>query len=268
MTYEASGEAPVGSGDLRHACWVIGGSGNIGLAVVDRFLAAGWAVLATYRTNQEPLANRDGWHGRGRLVIRRLAPGTSDEAATAAVEFVREFGVPRSVVWAAGALDVGGPRAVTGEDLGRVLMEQVAVPYSFMRTVSLTMADRGGGAVVHINSISAVVAQRDRLAYAASRSALGAVVRSLALELSPRVRVNLILAGPIESAMLDVAMGTGRARSLAERIPLRRLGSVSDCANAALFLGSDMSAYITGAAIPLEGGLLARVALASGDPAE
>ncbi|XP_055348434.1 L-xylulose reductase-like [Paramacrobiotus metropolitanus] len=116
------------------------------------------------------------------------------------------------------------------------------------------------GSIVNVSSICAQVALHDETVYCASKAALDAVTRSMALELGPhKIRVNSILPNLI---LTDMAMEAGytdptTAKPFLDRTPLGRLGDVDDCVNAVVFLLSDRSKFITGVHLPIDGGFLA-----------
>lgn len=122
------------------------------------------------------------------------------------------------------------------------------------------MVARGGGSIVNTASVVAFKAMRGGIAYCASKAAVVAMTQVAAVEYGPhKVRVNAICPGAIETPMLADArrcMGPGIDAALTN-VPLGRTGTVDEIANLALFLASDESSYITGAAFPIEGGSLA-----------
>lgn len=116
-----------------------------------------------------------------------------------------------------------------------------------------------GGAIVNISSILGLVGARSCAAYAASKGAILALTRSMAVDYAPDIRVNCICPGPVETAMFEEYL-TRCSNQDAEReriiqsLPLKRLGKPCDVANAALFLASGESAWITGATLVVDGG--------------
>ncbi len=116
------------------------------------------------------------------------------------------------------------------------------------------MAAGGGGAIVNVSSVGAQRAHRRQVAYDASKGGIEAMTRALALDLAPRgIRVNAIAPGDIE------ARGRTPGPERGEIVPLGRVGTPGDVAAAAAFLLSDDAAYVTGATVPVDGGLLAQL---------
>jgi len=123
--------------------------------------------------------------------------------------------------------------------------------------------ERSSGAVVNISSVHAIATSRGLAAYAASKGALTALTRATALEFAPRVRVNAIAPGAVESAMLRAGLGRdGRSEAsraeLVARTPLGRVGDPRDIAEAAAFLlDGTRSSFITGQQLVVDGGATA-----------
>jgi NAD(P)-dependent dehydrogenase (short-subunit alcohol dehydrogenase family) len=113
-----------------------------------------------------------------------------------------------------------------------------------------------GGAMVFVSSISSTHSIKNEASYGAAKAALNHLVRGAAHELGPRnIRVNAVTPGFVRTPRLLAALSENFWAGLKDYIPLGRAADPSDVANAILFLASDMSAYITGAVIPVDGGL-------------
>jgi len=127
-----------------------------------------------------------------------------------------------------------------------------------------SMIARGGGSIVITASTRAFITGPDSCSYSASKGALVALMRGLAMEGAPHnVRVNAVLPGAIRTPMLE-REAAGSTRPAEEQLgrwakihPLGRLGEASDIAQAVAFLASDAAAFITGAALPVDGGMMA-----------
>lgn len=116
------------------------------------------------------------------------------------------------------------------------------------------MLDRGGGTFVVTGSVQSIRGYALHSAYQASKGGLLALTRSLAADYAPTVRVNAILPGAIETGLWEGLSQSDRVKT-AEMCPLRRNGQPEDIAQAALFLASDMSSYMTGTYLVVDGGL-------------
>jgi NAD(P)-dependent dehydrogenase (short-subunit alcohol dehydrogenase family) len=132
--------------------------------------------------------------------------------------------------------------------LGTVLPSQLVVRH---------MKDAGGGAIVHIASKAGVVGEPGHAAYSASKGAIIALTRAMAIELAPyAIRVNAVCPGPVQTDMLMEAVPAQADRqALAEATPLGRIGHPDDIAAAVLYLASSDADLCTGQAISIDGGL-------------
>ena len=120
------------------------------------------------------------------------------------------------------------------------------------------MIERGRGSVVNISSVAGLRGPIGRVAYAGTKGAVDAMTRALAADWGPQgVRVNSICPGLIATAIWEESRRTvpGLTENLAQQIPLKRWGDGDDIADAVLFLASDLSRYITGETIAVDGGL-------------
>jgi meso-butanediol dehydrogenase/(S,S)-butanediol dehydrogenase/diacetyl reductase len=190
--------------------------------------------------------------------------------ATVEADVVRATG---SVVTALGGLDTlvvssggGGPTpvgATTLEEVRRIL-EVNLLPVFLAVEVALPHLLAGGGAVIAISSIYGLVGQRERLAYCAAKSGVIGMVRAMALDLAERrVRVNALCPGFVETklARAIAAKEPDPEAALAARRgmhPIPRAGTPAEIGAAAVWLASDAGAWVTGQAIPIDGGYTAR----------
>lgn len=124
------------------------------------------------------------------------------------------------------------------------------------------MREDGGGSIISTASVLGLVGSEGYCAYGAAKAGLVALTRQMAVEHGPEIRANVIAPGSIDTprfrrvaASLDDPEGF--VEGLASVIPLGRLGTATDVASIALFLASDLSAYVTGAVVPADGGLAA-----------
>lgn len=132
--------------------------------------------------------------------------------------------------------------------LGTALMAQAAVRH---------MKAHGGGAIVNVASKAGVVGEPGHAAYSASKGAVIALTRSMAIELAPyRIRVNAVCPGPTDTDMLHAAVPTRKGLDdLVASIPLGRFGRPEDIAEAVLYLASPGSSWCTGQALSIDGGM-------------
>jgi NAD(P)-dependent dehydrogenase (short-subunit alcohol dehydrogenase family) len=249
---------------------VTGGAGGLGASIARRLGGAGYRLIITYRGS--------------RTEARRLEAefrGTGVDVTTAELDLedlaaVADFGrgvasscpAVHGLVNCAGRLHRGGVRATPPEELVRSFAINCAAPVILTRAIvdSLRAAQ---GAVVNVSSLTANVAGQDRIAYTASKAALVGVTRALAVELAPEVRVNSVLPGLFDTRM-NSALKDDRLRysETLRRTPAGRLGRPDELASVVEFLLGDGATYITGAALPVDGGVTARTPLPAGDPPE
>ena len=126
-----------------------------------------------------------------------------------------------------------------------------------MRAVIPSMAENGGGSIVNIASVAALVGLPGSLPYQASKSAVLGLTRGAAVAYGPQgIRVNAICPGLIVTAMTESA-SSDAVETMKAQIPLRREGKPEEISAAVVFLASDESSYITGVALPIDGGFVA-----------
>ncbi|MGI2261251.1 SDR family NAD(P)-dependent oxidoreductase [Shewanella sp. GXUN23E] len=153
--------------------------------------------------------------------------------------------------------NVGGGGPNVAMDSPPQLLEQVFafnVSPAFALTQLCVPHMAGGGSIINISSAAARYAQSHFSAYGTAKAALSQLTRLLAQELAPTVRVNGIAPGPVLTDALARAVPEHLLAAMAQRTPLKRLGTVEDIAQAALFLASDASSWMTGKILELDGG--------------
>jgi NAD(P)-dependent dehydrogenase (short-subunit alcohol dehydrogenase family) len=233
---------------------VAGGAGGIGLATARRLREEGATVAILDRA--AGFADEAG--------APAIEVDLTDPAATAAaVERAADaLGTPPSLlVNAAGVHRVQPLDSVSAEDWELVLRINAAAPL-WVAQAFVRGLDAEAAAIVNVSSIGADrVARTDPAApYRASKGALNALTREMAAEWAPRVRVNAVSPGPIETPMLPMVRLADADREEAERafeamIPMGRVGQAEDVAAAICFLLSDEASYLTGVNLPVDGGI-------------
>ena len=189
-----------------------------------------------------------------------IAADVRDErsvASAVAAAAERLGGAPDLVVTAAGIYRIAPAVETTAAEWDEVL--EINLRGTFFTAREAARAMTGGGAIVTIASTAALQPDADEptAPYNASKAGVVALTKQLAVELAPgRIRVNTVCPGVIDTPMLRV-MDDREAgeRFVREGVPLQRLGAAADVAQAIAFLASDAAAYITGVALPVDGGL-------------
>ncbi|RED06625.1 SDR family NAD(P)-dependent oxidoreductase [Ectopseudomonas oleovorans] len=228
---------------------VIGGHGGIGGAIAERFATEGATVYASSRRTQA----RDVERGAGRLLERSLE--ASDVTALAAFldSVRREAGRVDVLVVNAGLSEFAPLETLTTEHFDRTFALNVRA--LLFATQAATAIMPAGGTIVLIGSIAAAIGTPGYGVYGASKAAVRAFARTWANELAPRnIRVNVVAPGPTDTAMMAATSAEVREQ-LNRLIPLGRMARVEEVASAALFLASDQSSFITGAELPVDGGM-------------
>jgi 3-oxoacyl-[acyl-carrier protein] reductase len=141
------------------------------------------------------------------------------------------------------------------EDFDRVLDTNLKGAWALCRAVSRPMMKQKGGAIINLTSVVGEMGNGGQSVYAASKAGLIGVTKALARELASRnIRVNAVSPGFIATDMTHALPEEAKARML-ESIPLARLGSGEDIAQAVLFLASDAAGYVTGEVLKVNGGM-------------
>ena len=234
---------------------VTGGGTGIGFGISQCLVDAGAKVVITGR-REEILKN----------AVRELGEQSSYEIhdikeLNTASDFVRSFesgyGPIDVLVNNAGINDLKPPFEVTDNDFQSILNTNLAGLFSLTREVAKCMVERKKGSIIMITSMAAIYGLPDVAPYAASKSGLLGLTRSLATDLSPSgVRINAIAPGFIVSPMHEEALRRfpEKGKKILDRTPLKRFGTPADIGQAAVFLASDASGFITGVQLPVDGG--------------
>lgn len=146
---------------------------------------------------------------------------------------------------------------VTDEDFQSILHTNVAAVFALSREVVKVMSLQGSGNIINISSMAALYGIPKVIAYTASKSAIEGMTKAMAVELSPKgIRINAIAPGFIATDMSAKALNSDpeRKQKVMGRTPMGFLGKTEDVADAALFLATDSSKYITGTSIRVDGG--------------
>ncbi len=146
---------------------------------------------------------------------------------------------------------------VTDQEFQNIIQTNLSSVFALTREVAKNMVAKKSGSIINISSMAAQYGLPGVVAYAASKTAIEGMTRTLAVELSPNnLRVNCIAPGFIATKMSATALNGDpeRKQKVLSRTPMGRLGDPDDVANAAYFLASDDSTFITGTVVPVDGG--------------
>jgi 3-oxoacyl-[acyl-carrier protein] reductase len=236
---------------------VTGGSRGIGRAIVKAFAAEGAKVAFVYRGNQaaaDALTQELAQAGGTCLAVQ--ADVVDPESARACAERVeKEWGRLDILVNNAGIIRDDLFIRMEPEAWQSVLQTNLGGTYNFCRAVAYTLMKQRRGRIINVSSVAAEHVNPGQANYAASKGAVNALTRALAVELASRnVTVNAIAPGFIETDMSE-AVRNKAGDVIKKIIPMRRLGQPEDVARVAVFLASADSAYITGQVLTVDGGL-------------
>lgn len=222
-----------------------GGNRGIGLAIAQAFAANGDNVAVTHRGSEVPA---------GLFGVRcDIRSGDEVDAAFGAVE--AEFGSVQVLVSNAGVTDDTLLMRMGEESFQRVLDANLTGAYRVAKRATPGMLKARRGRMIFISSVVALVGSPGQANYAASKAGLIGLARSIARELGSRsITANVIAPGFVETDM-TADLTDARRTEILGKVPLNRYGTAAEIAGAALYLASDAGAYVSGAVLPVDGGL-------------
>jgi NAD(P)-dependent dehydrogenase (short-subunit alcohol dehydrogenase family) len=230
---------------LARTVLVTGGNRGIGLAIARAFVKQGDRVAVTHRGSGAP----DGMLG----VQCDITDSAAVDAAFAAVE--AELGTVEVLVANAGITDDTLLLRMSDEQFQRVLDTNLTGTFRCAKRASGKMLRAKWGRMIFISSVVGLYGGPGQVNYAASKAGLVGMARSITRELGSRnITANVVAPGFIDTEMTDV-LPEGRKAEILKAIPAGRLAQPDEVAAAVTWLASDASAYITGAVIPVDGGL-------------
>ena len=224
---------------------VTGGSRGIGLAVAQRFVALGDRVAVTYLSSPPP---------PGVLAVRCDVTSAADvDRAFSEVEAA--LGPVEVLVSNAGITKDGLLLRMSEADFTSVVDANLTAAYRVAKRASGPMLRLRRGRMIFMSSVVGLLGSAGQANYAASKAGLVGLARSLARELASRaITVNVVAPGPVTTDMTEV-LDPKRQAALTEAVPLGRFATTDEIAGVVAFLASADAAYITGAVVPVDGGL-------------
>ena len=239
---------------------VLGGTSGIGRAIALGMAEAGADVVASARRRSEVDATADAIEAAGRRALRV----TSDVTDRSSLEALRDatlnaFGKVDILVNCAGKTKRTPTLDVDESTWDDIMNTNLTGTLRACQLFGRPMLERGYGRIINIASLTTFVAFHEVAAYGASKAAVAALTKSLAIEWGARgVLVNAIAPGvfktPLNQALLE---GTDRGRELLLRTPMHRFGQLGEVVGAAIFLASDAAGFVNGHILAVDGGFLA-----------
>jgi beta-ketoacyl ACP reductase len=224
---------------------VTGGNRGIGLAIARAFAAQGDKVAVTHRGSGAP----EGLFG----VQCDITDGAQIEAAFTAIE--AEHGPVEVLVANAGMTDDTLLLRMSEDQFTRVIDTNLTGAYRLAKRASSKMLRARFGRIILISSVVGLAGSAGQVNYAASKAGLVGMARSIARELGSRnITANVVAPGFVETDM-TAELPEARRKEILEQIPLHRYASPEEIAGAVTWLASDQAGYVTGAVIPVDGGL-------------
>ena len=238
-----------------------GAAAGIGAACAQAFTASGWDVVLLDRDEEQLHLAAEACLGRWEMLVGDVA--THDANAAAVKLALDSFGRLDAVIANAGVNLARPIDDTTDEDVERLLAVNLRALIYMAQAAHAALAETSGSFVV-MASKTGLVAQRDSPVYCATKGAAIQLARALALDWAPEgIRVNAVCPGIVDTPMLDSFLAQlpepeSAREEFSTAQPLGRLARPAECAAAALFLASPEASFITGVALPVDGGFTAQ----------
>ena len=237
---------------------ITGGSRGIGKGIVEVFANHGANVAFTYSSSAEAANNLA--EEVAKLGVKAKAyqsdAASFTEAQTLVDEVLKDFGSVDILINNAGITKDNLLMRISEEDFDKVIEVNLKSVFNMTKAVQRTMLKQRQGSIINMSSVVGVKGNAGQTNYAASKAGVIGFTKSVAIELGSRnIRCNAIAPGFIETEMTQ-SLNEDAVKGWTDMIPLKRGGSPQDVANACVFLASDLSAYITGQVLNVDGGML------------
>ena len=230
---------------MNRVVLITGGSRGIGLATAQRFAALGDKVAITYNTSAPT----------GDFLAVQCDVTKQEDVDRTFTEVEEKLGPVEILVSNAGITRDGLLLRMKEQDFADVLDANLTGAFRVSKRATQTMLRARKGRIILVSSVVGLLGQAGQSNYAASKAGLVGFARSLARELGSRsITVNVVAPGPVDTDMTR-ALGEEKLQAFAALVPLGRIATTDEIAGVITFLASPDAAYITGAVIPVDGGL-------------
>jgi NAD(P)-dependent dehydrogenase (short-subunit alcohol dehydrogenase family) len=243
---------------------VVGGTTGIGLAMAVGLAEAGAVVVATSRRQEqvdEAAARIEAAYAGDERTTLRVTSDVGERASLQALcdAILAEFGKVDILINCAGKIKREPTLCVSEQTWDDMMNTNVTGTLRACQVFGKHMLERGSGKIVNIASLNTFVSLKEVAAYAASKAAVGALTKSLAVEWSAQgVNVNAIAPGVFRTALNQKLLDESeRGRELLMRTPMARFGKTEELVGAAIFLASNAASFVTGEILVVDGGFLA-----------
>ena len=243
---------------------ITGGGTGIGRAIALAFAREGASVAVAGRRLEKLREVINEVHKQNGAGLAMECDVTRSRDVERAVKgTVERFGRVNVLVNNSGTLHVSTVEGISEEEWDRVMTVNVKGPFLMSRAVLPEFRKCGGGVIVNLGSVLGLVAVKDRAAYCASKGGVTMLTKAMALDHAhENIRVNCICPSIVETELVKGVFdqserGQALRKARVATVPLGRIGQPADVAETAVFLASEESSWLTGTAIPLDGGVTA-----------
>ena len=236
---------------------ITGASRGIGKGIAELFAENGANIAFTYRSSDIEAKELEEELSSDRCQVKGYKSDASNfEASLKLVrDIIQDFGSIDVLVNNAGITKDGLLMRMSEEDFDSVMNINMKSVFNMTKAVTSHMLKAKAGSIINMSSVVGVKGNSGQANYSASKAAINGFTKSIALELGSRnIRCNAIAPGFIETEMTG-SLDQDTVEKWRNQIPLKRGGSSLDVANTTLFLASDLSSYITGQVIRIDGGM-------------
>jgi len=237
---------------------ITGASKGIGKAIAEKYVAQGAHVAFTYLSSVEKGASLEKeLSAHGTTVKGYRSDASNFTAAQELIDnVVKDFGTIDILINNAGITRDNLLMRMSEDSWDEIMNVNLKSCFNTVKASSRTFMKKRAGSIINMSSVVGIKGNPGQANYAASKAGIIGFTKSVALELGSRnIRCNAVAPGFIETEMTD-ALDEKTVQSWRDAIPLKRGGTPDDVANACVYLGSDLSTYVTGQTLQVDGGML------------